>query len=606
MLYPSYNRVGFKSVLESPTSIGQIHEIKVPTQPEEFYVSIHRFDESIAVLPSLSDLPPGTVSYCDFLFIDLDSRTDLGVAYRDALTICSNLEKLNAVYELWYSGGKGFHVAIPTSQFGYAPTADAGILKRMAEGIKGDIKTTKEGGTFDPSIYNQTRIFRYPGTWNKKGGYKTFVKSCWETAHFDLEEVVLFSKERFHLGNDAESYIDLPLNPALVQLYEFCKSAPLKQQVTVVGENMFAPCLEGGRNEQAFTIAHRLFKKGLFKTDVEWILGKWNASNPKPLSPSEVSKVIYSAEKGRIELAPANLDKAFNSIGSLLDAIPEELRSGKKKFRTGYEFFDSYTLGGFEAEELVFIAARSGNFKTAFLCNILQRGSAIAQKPCLLFSMEMGAKTLRPRLIQQAEGITKTEVLDRMAHGDTFGKTREAFQHLDIVHLSNLTTEQMIDLVESYVKKKGSVAAIGIDFLGLFRGCNNDTQKTARQAQELKTVIAKSFDCPVICLAQAKQVYEGREGNVELTRNCVKDSDSVLDLGDYSIGMWKHWITFADATEDNVLFGRFLKSRGLDSEKFKPNPYFALKWKKEVMQLEDIIYCEKAPYRFRQVKEEQG
>jgi KaiC/GvpD/RAD55 family RecA-like ATPase len=368
---------------------------------------------------------------------------------------------------------------------------------------------------------------------------------------------------------------------------------------------MFAPCLEGGRNEQAFTIAHRLFKKGVFKQDVEGILGLWNRTNPKPLSPSEISKVVYSAEKGRVELAPGNLDKAFNSIGSLLDAIPEEVRSGKKKFRTGYEFFDSYTLGGFEAEELVFIAARSGNFKTAFLCNILQRGSAIAQKPCLLFSMEMGSKTLRPRLIQQAEGISKTEVLDRMAHGDTFGNTREAFQHLDIVHLSNLTTEQMTDLIESYIKKKGSVAAIGIDFLGLFKGCNNDTQKTARQAQELKTVIAKSFDCPVICLAQAKQVYEGREGNVELTRNCVKDSDSVLDLGDYSIGMWKHWVTFADATEDNFLFGRFLKSRGLDSEKFKPNPYFALKWKKEVMHLEDIIYCEKAPFRFRQVKEQE-
>lgn len=605
MLYPSYNLCGFKSRLDSPTTIGKIDDIKVPEQPVEFYVSLHRFDESIAALPSLADIPAGTRSFCDFLVIDLDSPDRLDIAYRDALSICSSLDKLNAVYELWFSGGKGFHVVIPTSQFGYEPTADTGILKRMAEGIKGDIKRSKEGGTFDDSIYNQSRVFRYPGTWNNKGGYKSYVKGNWENIEVPLESVLKKASEPFWTYRTLD-YSDIPLNPALVTLYEFCKREPVKPQVTVVGENMFAPCLEGGRNEQAFTIAHRLFKKGLFKQDVDWIVRQWNAQNPRPLSPSEIGKVIWSAEKGKVELVEGNIDKQLCSIDGMLDDIQDENKVGKRKFKTGYPFLDEFTVGGFEEEEAIFIEARSGNFKTALLTNILQRGTYEAKKQGILFSMEMGKKTLRPRLIQQAEGLTKVEVLQRMAKGDTFEKTREAFQHLTVVYLSSLDTEGALAILEAFYKQHGNPSAIGFDYLGLFKGCSNDTPKSAAQARDIKTIIAKSAACPVFTLTQAKQKFEGRDGDRELARNSGKDTDSILDLSDFLLGMWGNWHTFVkdgELTEEKVIFGRLLKARSMDSEKFNPNPYLAFDWNKPKLQLNDILYVPKPP-KFKQASQE--
>jgi hypothetical protein len=489
---------------------------------------------------------------------------------------------------------------IPTSQFGFEPTADEGILKRMAEAIKGDIKTTKEGGTFDPSIYNFTRIFRYPGTWNNKGGYKLYVKCQQEDFVPSLEFILEWSKSQKPF--QAKDYSDLLLNPALVKLYEFCKNPPVKAQVAVVGDTMFAPAREGGRNEQAFTIAHRLFKKGLFRQDVDWVLRQWNSTNPKPLSPSEIGKVIWSAEKGRVELAPSNLDNQLCSIGGMLDDIGVEQKAGKNKFKTGYAFLDEYTFG-FEDEELIYIAARSGNFKTALLTRLLQRGSYEAKKQGLFFSMEMGPKTLRPRMIQSAEGMTKGQVIAAMERREPFEKTRNEFQYLTVVYLSNLTTEQMMDLIEAFQKKYGDPCAIGIDYLSYFRGCANNTERTAKQAQELKTVITKAAKCPTFCLVQAKQTFEGNEGDVELLRNCAKDSDTVLDSGDYSIGIWGKWFTFADTTREKLLFGRFLKSRGMDSDKFKPNPYMAFDWKKETLELKDIMYVPNPP-TFRQMKEE--
>jgi hypothetical protein len=604
LLYQNYNLIGFKSKLESPTAIGDINSVKVPTQPVEFYTSIWRYDSSIAVL-SLSDLPAGTVGYCDFLALDLDSHESLDIAYRDALLICEKLNKINAVYELHFSGGKGFHILIPTSQFGYEPTADEGILKRMAEGIKGDIKSSKEGGTWDSSIYNKTRVFRYPGTWNNKGAYKTYVKSSWENIELPIETIL--EKAKFEPAWPEEAdHSDIPLNEALVQLYEFCKKPPEKPTVAVTGDMMFAPAREGGRNEQAFTIAHRLFKKGLFKQDVDWILRQWNSTNPKPLSSSEIGKVLWSAEKGRPELLEGGASNYLCSIDSMLGSIPSEMSTKKRKFATGYPFLDEFTIGGFEEEETVFIEARSANFKTATLTNILQRGTSLAKKPGILFSQEMGMKTLRPRLIQQAEGLTKAEVLQRMAQGDQFEKTREAFQHLTIVYQSNLTTELMMEIIEAFYKVHGNPSVVGVDYLGLFKGCNNDTAKTAKQAQELKTIVAKEAHCPVFTLTQAKQSFEGRDGDRELRRNAGKDSDSILDLSDFLIGMWGHWYTFLKddvPTEEKFIFGRLLKARGMDSDKYPPNPYIVFDWDKPKLQLKDILWA-KNPPRFKQASEE--
>lgn len=561
----------------------------------EFYTSLYRFDEGIAALPSLAGLPPGTLGHADFLALDLDSPDALDVAYRDSLAICSKLDAIGAVYECWFSGGKGFHVLIPTSQFGFEPTADEGILKRMAEAIKGNIST------WDASIYNKTRMFRYPNTWNEKGGhYKVHIFNLGEP---DLDSIKQGAKERSH--RTLADYSDLPLNEPLCRIYELCKTPKeVVKNTHIVSSNIFAPAGEGGRNESAYTLANLLFKKGLFKQDVEWIVGKWNEGNTKPLPPFELGKVIYSAEKGRIELAPSNLDSQLHSIDCMLNAIEGEQRSGKTKFKTGYSFLDDYTFG-FEEEELIYIAARSGNFKTALLTRLMQRGSYEAKKQGLFFSMEMGPKTLRPRMIQSAENMTKSQVIGAMLRREPFQKTREEFKYLTVVYLSNLTTEQMMDLIEAFQKKYGDPCAIGIDYLSYFKGCMNNTERTARQAQDLKTVITKAAKCPTFCLVQAKQTYEGREGDIELTRNCAKDSDSVLDTGDYSIGIWGKWWTFPDATEDKLLFGKFLKSRGMDSEKFEPNPYMAFAWQKDTLQLNDILYVPKnLKPNFRQLKEE--
>jgi hypothetical protein len=216
--------------------------------------------------------------------------------------------------------------------------------------------------------------------------------------------------------------------------------------------------------------------------------------------------------------------------------------------------------------------------------------------------MEMGRETLIPRAIQLSEGMTKKQVLEAFKQGKTlrdFEKTVDDFKYVKFIYLSNLSTEQIMGLIDFHKEKYGQPCAIGFDYMGLFKGCNNNTERTAKQAQEIKSVIGRAAGCPIFTLAQAKQVYEGKRGDIELDRVCGKDSDGLLDLGDYGIGLWGHWDIDDEGNERKYIFGKFYKSRGMDAEVYGPDPYFGLVLDEKFMRVNDVIHVPNPP-RFKQ------
>lgn len=565
---------------------------------------MYRFDSSVLSLASLAGLPAGVLAYADYLVIDLDNVADLGAVYSDALAVAKSLDAIKTAYQVWFSGGKGFHIYIPTSQFGFEPTADEGVLKRMAEAICQGVKS------FDPSVYNKTRIFRYPGTFNQKGGlYKVEIAGShtWGNVWPSLEQIVEDAKQKPE-GGQLLSATDFPLNEALVQLYEACKvrvNRPVQENIKEGNGTLFVKVEEGGRNEAAYSLTRKLARRGIFEKDAEFIVQAWNNKYlPKPLPQTEITKVVQSAyTKGMNEhVDEGTYAKHLYSIDRALSHTNETFSGfGKGAFKTGYEFLDNYTMG-FQPQELIFWLARPGNFKTAVLSNILQRGSQLSNKPALFFSMEMGVHALTVRHVQQAEGVSKKESLQLIKERKDLEKTREAFRNVHVVGLSRLNTDRLLGLIDFYLETFGELSAVGIDYLGLFDGCANNTERTARQATELKTVIAKAANCPVFCLVQAKREYEGREGDIELDRTAGKDSSSIEDSADYLIGSWGKWHNFEHG-EEKVLYGRFLKSRGFDSDEYKPNPYFGLNLDKRTMNLKDVVYIPNPP-KFNQLKGE--
>ncbi len=587
--------VGYKTDLESKTLLTRIDKLPPRQEGVEFYRSVFTFRETdVNGKDSLREIGPKVPVYAEFLPIDLDNLSDRGKVWDEAKEVSHLLNSNNVPHYLFFSGNKGFHILISTETFGFTPTEDSDTLKRMAIAIAGD------KASFDPSIYNKTRVFRYPGSYNKKGElYKVSV---------DYNDTIEDILEKAKTPEDAKFGFRADLNPFMVKLFTEASVKENRHQVEYTGhifDSIFETAPEGRRNETAYTVARKLARRGMGEADALGIMLEfWNPKyvNP-PLSADELQKIIENAYKKGYNPVDDNVEvsRVSENIAVCLSEAIQDIQLNPGGFITGYKDLDVFTMG-FEPETLNFILGRSGNFKSTLLTNIMQRGSYHAKKPALYFSMEMGRRTLVPRLIQAAESVSKKQALAMIGEAgghDAFEKTVDMYKHVQFIWKSDLTTEGMLAIIDSHLEKYGELSAIGIDYLSLFRGCNNNTERTAKQCQELKGIIAKQAKCPVICLAQAKQLYEGRDGDIELDRRSPGDTDSILRLGDNCFGLWGHWSN--DGTgEKKDIYGRFFKARGFDEELFGADPYFHMELDKPRLNVLDFKHCPTVP-TFRQV-----
>lgn len=590
-----FTTVGYKNSLESKTLLCKITELPPPQEGVELYRSVFAFRaEDLASNDSLRDIHPSTPVYAEYLPIDLDNAANLEDVWKETKEVAELLTKNSVPHYIFFSGNKGFHILIPTETFGFTPNPDNEILKRMAITLAG------EKASFDPSIYNKSRIFRCPSSFNSKGGlYKVRV-----LPHYPLEEILQVAKSTI---NESPISFRAELNPFMVELF---KASIIKENrnhngvITDTFNSVFMDAKEGGRNEAAYTVARRLARRGMTEVDALSIMTElWNPKHVSPpLTAYELKKVVDNAyKKGYNPVEDTGAHLTGENVHVAISETMNDLKMNPGGFITGHADLDAFTMG-FEPETLNFIIGRSGNFKSVLLTDILQRGSYHAKKTALFFSMEMGRRTLIPRIIQSAEGLSKRQALARINEAEDtedFEKTLDKYKYLKFNFRSDLTTESIMAMIDKHMEQFGEISAIGIDYLSLFRGCNSNTERTARQVQDLKTIVAKQAKCPVICIAQAKQVYEGRDGDIELDRRSPGDTDSILRLGDNCFGLWGHWSN--DGTgERKEIYGRFFKARGFDEELFGSNPYFHMALDKPRLTVTSFSHCPTVP-TFRQV-----
>lgn len=608
MLYPEFKYVGYKNVLQGYTNIVELPVVSGQPETEfEHYQSIYRFNNEVLKHEHLADLSEGLLCYADHLTFDFD-HSDLAFALVDAQTFDRGLAALQVARQVYFSGNKGFHVLVPSCQFGFSPTADEGILKRMATLLASRFQS------FDPSIYNKTRIFRLPNSLNAKSGlYKIPLH---DIQSLSVSDILAEAKEPADW--DYGPAYDHPRVETLVKLYAMAKPrvnrtiAPVEAKDGNFSVLKDAP--EGKRNDSLYHICRYFARRATYEPDMIKIAHWWNNSLPKPMDAEEVERTVRSAYKKGVNAIAEN-DSVFANIYPPKKALAE-IRTMYQNwtgnvFQTGYPFLDGYTMGFFRGE-VTFIISRPGNFKTALLSNILQGISRTSNKPVLFFSMEMGYDQLTQRHIQKAEHLTQRQVMNGLKAGQDFDKYEAEFKNVHVVDLSSLNTERVLNILDKYMEEHGELAAIGFDYLSLFQGCANNTERTATMATELKTRIGKAANCPVFCLVQAKREYEGVEGDIEIDKTAGKDSSSIEDSGDYIIGTWGRWETeyvMDELTGNKIgekrvkrLYGKLLKSRKFHFEEFPLNPYFEIKIDRPYMDVTSIEYVAQPP-QFNQKKD---
>jgi replicative DNA helicase len=258
-------------------------------------------------------------------------------------------------------------------------------------------------------------------------------------------------------------------------------------------------------------------------------------------------ELVESAEKAMLEVARDDRHQDFRAIEDVLHEELDKLHklslegTALTGTPSGFRDLDEIT-GGFQAGNLIIIAARPAMGKSALVCNIAENAAVDHSKPVALFSLEMAEAELAQRFVASQARIKGDELRKGRVAEKRWPKILQASQRLAAAPLW-VDDSSDVGLLEIRAKARrlhnqceGGLGLIIIDYLQLMRTDSRyDSRVTAvgELSRGLK-ILARELGVPVIALSQLSRAVEQRPdkkpqlSDLRESGNLEQDSDLVM------------------------------------------------------------------------------
>ncbi len=185
---------------------------------------------------------------------------------------------------------------------------------------------------------------------------------------------------------------------------------------------------------------------------------------------------------------------------------------------TGFYDLDRMTAG-FQAGDMIVLAARPSMGKTALAINIAEHVALNEGLPVAVFSMEMGAAQLAVRIVGSIGRINQGHLRNGKLTDDEWPRLTEAIEKLRNISLHidetpGLTPSELRANARRLARQCGKLGLIVVDYLQLMSGSSSSSNEN--RATELGEIsrglkmLAKELQCPVIALSQLNRSVEQR------------------------------------------------------------------------------------------------
>ena len=247
-----------------------------------------------------------------------------------------------------------------------------------------------------------------------------------------------------------------------------------------------------------------------------------NAFNPQG---KPVAKILDEAEQKIFKIGEegSRMKQGFQGMDTLvvqlLDRV-QEMADNPNDITgvpTGFYDLDRMT-SGFQAGDMVVLAARPSMGKTALAINIAEHVALNEGLPVAVFSMEMGASQLAVRIVGSIGRIDQTHLRTGKLTDEEWPRLTEAIEKLRDVSLHidetpGLTTSELRANARRLARQCGKLGLIVVDYLQLMSGSSSDGENRATELGEISRglkMLAKELQCPVIALSQLNRSVETR------------------------------------------------------------------------------------------------
>tara|TARA_B100000900_G_scaffold24406_1_gene19014 strand:- start:7258 stop:8736 length:1479 start_codon:yes stop_codon:yes gene_type:complete len=263
-------------------------------------------------------------------------------------------------------------------------------------------------------------------------------------------------------------------------------------------------------------IAEKFIKRSLISISNNIINDAFNES-------VDIFDLLSSAEEKLFTVTEGTLRKSYDKMSVLIKGALENIEILRNKedtlsgIPTGFSNLDRVT-SGWQASDLIIIAARPGMGKTAFALSMARNIAIDYKKAVGFFSLEMSSEQLVNRLIASEAQLGA----NKLRKGDL--ADHEMIQlHEKIKYLSEapifIDDTPALTIFELRAKarrlvKNHNVGILIIDYLQLMHAGGN----AGNREQEISTIsrslkgIAKELKIPVVALSQVNRGVESRSG----------------------------------------------------------------------------------------------
>jgi replicative DNA helicase len=240
-----------------------------------------------------------------------------------------------------------------------------------------------------------------------------------------------------------------------------------------------------------------------------------------------VDKILDEAEQKIFNIGEegSRMKQGFQAMDSLvvqlLDRVQEMADNPNDITGVPTGFYDLDRLtSGFQAGDMIVLAARPSMGKTALAINIAEHVALHEELPVAVFSMEMGASQLAVRIVGSIGRIDQMHLRTGKLTDDEWPRLTEAIEKLRNVSLHidetpGLTVSELRANARRLARQcGGKLGLIVVDYLQLMSvstSMNEENRATAvgEISRGLK-MLAKELQCPVLALSQLSRGVESR------------------------------------------------------------------------------------------------
>jgi len=289
-----------------------------------------------------------------------------------------------------------------------------------------------------------------------------------------------------------------------------------------------------------------------------------NALNPRGKA---VERILDEAEQKIFAIGEegARMKQGFQSLTSLVDNLLGRMDELSKNpvdvtgVPTGFIDLDKMT-SGFQAGDLVVLAARPSMGKTSLAVNIAEHVALYEELPVAIFSMEMGAAQLAVRIVGSIARVNQGNMRTGRISDEEWPRLTDAIGRLKTVSLHidetpGLTPSELRANARRLSRQLGGkLGLIVVDYLQLMSGSGGSNDTRATELGEISRglkMLAKELQCPVLALSQLNRSVEQR-GDKRPMMSDLRESGAIEQDADIIMFIYRDDYYNTESKEPNT------------------------------------------------------